>query len=114
VSVRVEFKLGMPGTNSWNGRWSGEERNYAIIKTMSISAADVLLGDKGERYFSYSFGDGWVASVTARVVPAGKRRAKSDGFSGYEWMVDSIIACGRILNDAQREALNGRAEAVQS
>ena len=28
----VVFELTMPGVGSWNGRWSGEGRYYAILK----------------------------------------------------------------------------------
>lgn len=99
--MRIEFKLSMPGRASWNGGWSGEEKNYSIVRNLSAASVAKLLGDKDERYWSYSFGDGWCAGVTARVVAPGKKLRKSDGFNGYDWMVDSILAHGSILNSAQ-------------
>ena len=103
------FTLSMPGCNSWNGRWSGEGRCYAITRNFT--------GKKGEEkgrtiattgYYHYSFGDGWAAGITVEhVTPAEARkaRAKSVGFCGYDWMVDSIIRHGKILNSLQEKDL---------
>ena len=92
----IEFKLSMPSRASWTKGWSGAERNYAITRQLTDKKAAELLGGREEASWSYSFGDGWVARVTARIVRAGDRRPKSDGFSGYDWMVNSIIDNGRI------------------
>jgi hypothetical protein len=94
--VRVEFRLAMPGCNSWNGRWSGEGRNYSIVRNLTDKKAAALLDGKARESWGYNFGDGWFASVEARVVPKGERLRKSDGFAGYEWMVSSILADGEI------------------
>lgn len=94
--MRIEFKLGMPGRNSWNGKWSGEERNYTKVVTMTDRKADVLLEGRVSRSWGYNFGDGWYAVVKARPVQKGERLRKSDGFCGYDWMVYSILADGEI------------------
>ena len=96
--TRIEFRLSMPGNNSWNGRWSGEGRNYSIVKSLPATKVLALLDGKDSRSWGYNFGDGWYASVTARIVPAGERLRKSDGFAGYEWMVESILADGDIYS----------------
>lgn len=101
----VAFELSMPQANSWNGKWSGEGRCYAIVKS--------YIGAKNEKraaelcakgYFHYSWEDGWGAAITVRAVDAAearKLRSKSVGFAGYEWMVTSILNYGVILADHQ-------------
>ncbi len=111
------FKLSMPGNNAWNGKWSGQNKQYLKIvnfgrtkkgitkaqKILNVPAAQRhAIDDSG--YYSYNFGDGWRAGVSVYHIddtypknePA-KLRRKSDGFCGYDWMVDSIIAHGEIL-----------------
>jgi len=95
------FKLSMPNNNSWNGKWSGDGRFYAIVKNFgktqkaNVKAQEIL--DTG--YFSYNFGDGWCAGISVTKVDAkesAKTRRKSLGFCGYDWMVESIIDKGMI------------------
>jgi hypothetical protein len=93
----ISFELSMPGANSWNGKWSGDGKCYAIVR--SYRKPMFKLG-----YYSYSFGDGWRAAVTVREcspAAARKLRKQSRGFCGYDWMVDRIVNYGKILNDAQ-------------
>jgi hypothetical protein len=92
MRVRVEFRLTMPGVNTWNGRWSGEGRNHSIVRALSRTEAEALLEGQPERSWRHRWDDGWCAEVTARIVPAGARLRKSDGFCGYDWMVRNIIA----------------------
>lgn len=92
------FELGMPCNNSWNGKWSGEGKQYLKADKMS------------ERYYknidrelpgvyTYSFGDGWVASITVKEITQSEynkiKRAKNS-FCGYEWMIESIVYRGEI------------------
>lgn len=92
MSERIEFRLSMPGVGSWNGRWSGDGRKYVIVRT--VRRADLpKLGDL-PRSWRYSWDDGWAASVSARVMTKGERKPKSDGFCGYDWMVNNIIRWG--------------------
>jgi len=91
---RIEFRLSMPGVNSWNNRWSGEGRNYSIVRKISDKWANKLFDGKETASWTHHFGDGWSARITARVVPTGERLKRSDGFCGYDWMVSNILAYG--------------------
>jgi len=96
-SIYLKFKLSMPNNNSWDGKWSGEGRNYTIVSKfpgsdISRERVNKIL-DAG--YFHYSFGDGWAAGVNVEEIDrasSAKARKASNGFCGYDWMVDSIIA----------------------
>jgi hypothetical protein len=91
---RIEFLLSMPSRGSWDGGWSGSKRRYAIVRKMTDEAATKLMGTSIERSWSHCWGDGWTAQVTARVVTAGERLKRSDGFCGYDWMVANILDHG--------------------
>ena len=99
---RIEFRLSMPNVGSWNGRWSGEGRNYTIVRKISDSWVSKLLSGKNSASWSHRWGDGWSAHISARIVPVGERLKKSDGFYGYDWMVSNILAYGNTngKNDA--------------
>ena len=105
MSVLV-YTLSMPGRNSWNGRWSGEDRIYAITRPIRNSKkarekADAILA--GRRY-SYRWPDGWCAAISVSEVSAREAaaiRRKSAGFCGYGWMVQSIEADGDIYGPDQ-------------
>lgn len=101
----LSFILSMPNNNSWNNKWSGEENLYVItrsfLKINSAQAQEIL--DKG--YFYYNFGDGWGSRISVKQVTsheAAKLRKKSQGFCGYDWMVDEIIQHGEILGPQRR------------
>jgi hypothetical protein len=102
--IRVEFKLSMPGKASWDGHWSGEGKHYARVQTITNKAAVKLFGsdwnhrpaEDTRRSFSYNWSDGWSAQVTVRIMFAGEKARKSDGFAGYDWMIDSILRHGEI------------------
>lgn len=97
-SMHFAFTLSMPGVNSWNGRWSGENRVHARVKSFSArSWKEKLVKLVG--YHTYSFGDGWMAGVDVTVVDADtkkKLQKASAGFCGYDWMIDSLIHHGEI------------------
>ena len=69
---KIEFSLTMPSIGSWNGRWSGEGRNYLKYKNLSKREMG-FLGLGGNKVFcekkswGYRWDDGWGASVIARV-----------------------------------------------
>lgn len=91
----LAFELTMPGCGSWNGRWSGE--GYVFARTRTTRSQTVV--DRAVGQYSYSWDDGWRASITVRVVTpaeAAKLRKQSLGFMGYEWMIDDIMAFGEI------------------
>ena len=91
MEKRVEFRLSMPSVGSWNGRWSGADKNYVIIKRLGKKKLEFLgLDSNKQTSWHYNFGDGWTAMVTARILEKGER-IKSNGFCGYDWMVRSIM-----------------------
>jgi len=101
--MNIAFILSMPNVGSWNGKWSGENSVYAIVKSVSgkkrIAKLQSLVGS-----YSYNFGDGWRAAIAVQIVDAKEARQIrriSSGFCGYEWMVDSIISDGAIYGPTQ-------------
>lgn len=92
--ARVEFRLSMPSRGSWNGGWSGADRNYAIVRSLTTAQLDALMEGEPKRSWFHRWDDGWCAQITARVMSPGERVKKSDGFSGYDWMVANILAYG--------------------
>ena len=93
----VKFSLSMPNVGSWDRKWSGEGRTYAVVKNIHKNKCTLKDGD----YFRYNFGDGWSAGVQVSIIDsseAAKIRRKSAGFCGYEWMVESIIKHGKIIS----------------
>ena len=105
------FELTMPHRNSWNGMWSGEGNLYAIVKNFGKSKkAENLCNTILEKTsYSYSWSDGWGARVrvyAADVREANKIRRKSQGFCGYDWMVDSIIKRQKILTSTEAKAID--------
>lgn len=104
---RVEFRLTMPNNNSWNGKWTGDEKNYTIKKNLSNKAVERLLGDKESDNWYHNFGDGWGANVEATIIPKGQRLKKSDGFCGYDWMVSNIMCYGSTSEPKKNVAIPG-------
>jgi hypothetical protein len=96
------FTLSMPNTGSWNGRWTGEKNLHYLSRRLSKDKEAALDG----KSFHYDFGDGWCAGISCKKVDA-KTNAKmnklSSGFCMYDWMVDSIVEFGKILNSNQRQ-----------
>ncbi len=121
----LSFQLTMPNVGSWNGKWTGADRKYYVVKTLNNGTADKIMeGAKsyplyegtfvrkqvGEtplrKTYHYDFGDGWTAGVTVEFIDSkegSKRRKQSCGFAGYDWMIDSIIRFDEILNERQRK-----------
>ena len=98
----LSFQLTMRGNNSWNGRWSGDEKLYYRFRKVQKEREGKLDGQR----FAYSFGDGWVANVVVEKIDAKEKRRrqqKSDGFAGYDWMIDEILEHGRILRVEERK-----------
>lgn len=119
----LSFELTMPNKGSWNGKWSGEDRKYFIVRKFDNKVADkimegaetspiyegffapVKVGETPARKsYYYGWNDGWGANVRVEYVDAreaNKRRKNSAGFCGYDWMVDSIINYDEILSSDQ-------------
>jgi hypothetical protein len=86
----------MPGKASWNGRWSGEDKNYLAYRRLRVPTLERLgleLGATGKAWH-HQWNDGWCARIHARILAENERPRKSDGFCGYEWMVDNILVYG--------------------
>lgn len=86
----IAFTLTMPSTSSCN--WTGSYKNYVVVSKVKN---DKVI----EPSYTYSFGDGWVAQVKTQTVTrqdAQALRRTSDGFCGYDWMIDSILTHGSI------------------
>ena len=94
--MKICFELSMPNRASWNGRWSGEADLYARVRDFVRSRDEMELAKSilAKPNYSYDFGDGWRANVSVRAVTSPEARKierRSRGFSGYDWMIDSII-----------------------
>lgn len=116
----LAFELSMPGRNSWNGGWSGEKKRYVIVKSFrgkkrEEKAAKIL----ARGYYSYSWEDGWRAGIEVKQVDAKQAaslRRVSDGFCGYNWMVQTILDYGEPMAEPMadhevREYLRTKKEA---
>ena len=102
---KLLFILTMPNVGSWNGKWTGEGRVYARARNAK------QYPDCKEGSYHYSWGDGWGANVEVRkvtVAEANKYIKKTAGFCGYDWMIDSIIECGQILNTSEKKKNIGK------
>jgi len=99
----LAFQLHMPNPPSWNGRWSGENRQHVIVKNLGRSQkAERQAKELDGRVFCHHWDDGWTARIVVHVVDAAEARRLrrvSCGFSGYDWMVESILRDGEIRND---------------
>lgn len=111
--MKISFQLTMPNVGSWNGKWTGADKKYYVIRSYRGHEANKILGkffQEGQKtVFRYDFGDGWIAAVTMEVVDTkegNKRQKASAGFCGYEWMIDEILKHGRILTKQERYLQN--------
>lgn len=110
--MHISFQLTMPNNNSWNGRWSGEDRKY--IRVLTVSDAKKTR-EKFEKLFGnhyYNFGDGWGANVEVKEVTGAEKRKlvkQSAGFCGYDWMIESLRWHGKILNSTQQREFTSAA-----
>lgn len=98
----LAFTLSMPGKGSWNGKWSGEGRPFVIVRNLGQSKAARAKGEALTGDYGYAWDDGWRANVNVREVDAKEARqlrAKSVGFFGYGWMVDSLLRHGDIRTE---------------
>jgi len=103
--MNLSFQLTFPKVNTWDGNFTGSDKNYIIAKSVSKIDYNRIMGQSSTKSFSYDFGDGWIAKIEIKKID--KKQVKniqktSDGFMNYEWMADSIINFGEILNDEQR------------
>lgn len=92
----IVFKLTMPRNNSWNGRWSGDDKIHIITKPDKYVPKDRV----GKSYH-YDFGDGWCAQIDVIKMNGNSSEYRklvknNNGFCGYDWMVGSIISVDKI------------------
>lgn len=111
----VSFELTMPNVGSWNGKWTAADNKYYHIVSLNKEQKRKVteLINSLKTSFYYNFGDGWGANVKMELVDgreAGKRRKKSKGFSGYQWMCAEILEHGRILTLSERDELKRKNE----
>lgn len=102
--MNVAFILTMPGVGSRNGKWSGEGKLFAKVVMLGHAKARELDG----KSFHYYWSDGWGARVQCKIVKGAEIRQinkTTQGFCGYEWMIDSIRTHGKIMDDAKIEEL---------
>ena len=102
--MNICFTLSMPNRGSWNGGWSGEGTLYAIVKNFGRGKRAEAQAQRilSQGLWYYRWNDGWGASISAKEVSTAESRQirqKSKGFSGYDWMVESILVRGKILAD---------------
>ena len=98
----LQFTLSMPGKGSWNGKWSGEGNLYAKVRKFSSSKKNQANPFLKEDTYSFSWPDGWRASVNVKEIDSATARKvnkASRGFCGYDWMIDSILSKGYITAD---------------
>ena len=96
--VYLAFELSMPQNNTWNGKWSGENKTHVVTEQIDDPFAE-LICDRSP--YKHDFGDGWTAQINVTRVTnlrAEQLNELSDGFHGYKWMVDSIISKRRITS----------------
>jgi hypothetical protein len=92
----------MPNRGSWNGQWSGQNNLYAVVRDFKKDTAEKILSHSS---YYYRWDDGWGASIAVRKVDgveSRKIKKASQGFCGYEWMIDSIVEYGKIYADHQK------------
>jgi hypothetical protein len=89
----VIFELSMSSNNSWNRRWSVEDKKHTVSRKLPPDKEKEIVG----RSFSYAFGDGWTACVSVRYP--NPREKATNSFQGYNWMINSIINTGKIKKE---------------
>lgn len=100
-STYLSFTLNMPSRGSWNGKWSGENYLFVIIKKFNGKKGRERANKVLEKsYHHYSWSDGWAAGIDIKEINGEEAKGlkrRSQGFCGYDWMVDSILERGEII-----------------
>lgn len=79
----LRFEITMPNNNAWDGKDRGNKGSHFAFRNVDKKTADRLDG----KNFYYNFGDGWGCNIKVTK----NKRCNTNGFRGYEWMIDSII-----------------------
>jgi len=96
----IVFRLTMAKVPTWNGTWSGADKVFVRRRLDSVVPASVV-----GRVFIYEWDDGWSVRISVEKVSAAKAAGiakQSKSFCGYDWMIDSIIKYGEILDERAR------------
>lgn len=112
----VVFILTMPGVGSWNRKWTGADKLYCRTRSYPFNKKTILTESVLGRVLayenrSYDFCDGWIANVRIMVCTAQEKKnydKKSQGFCGYEWMIDEIEKYKRILTKQERDKIRNK------
>jgi len=102
--TKALFTLTMPGVNTWNGHWSGDGKLFCKERT-AFMRGKAVFPKLEEGNYGYDFGDGWFANVNVKFVTPTEAKAamkRSQGFCGYEWMIDDLCRIGRIRTYGER------------
>jgi hypothetical protein len=97
-AMHFAFLLTMPNNNAWNGKWSGEGRVYARVKSFTQRRYKERLKKLVGNHY-YNFCDGWGANVEVKLVDGDTKRKllkQTAGFCGYDWMITSLMDHGSI------------------
>lgn len=114
--IWLGFELTMPNVGSWNGRWTGSDDLHHISRKVSLDKLKEIMKDDNTENFHYDFGDGWAANVKVYPITVKENEEKqklSKGFSGYEWMIDSILDIGEIMTNDERWDYKKKKEIAQ-
>jgi hypothetical protein len=84
----LQFELTISNHNTCDGIIENKGRYFIHLNVAKLKA-NKLNG----RNFRYSFGDGWETTITVSK----NKRQKSNGFLGYDWMVDDILKYDKIF-----------------
>lgn len=93
------FSLYMPNPPTYNSKWLLEEEDHTVARSFTDSEFAKLPDNILGVHFFY-WDDGWIAQIFVRQVDLREKRnrlKKSSGFCGYEWMVESLIERGKII-----------------
>lgn len=101
----IIFRLTMVKVPTWDGTWSGADKVFVRRRLDSVVPASVV-----GRVFIYEWDDGWSVRISVEKVSAVEAigiAKQSKGFCGYDWMIDSIIKYGEILDERGRAKKDG-------
>ena len=101
----IIFRLTMVKVPTWDGTWSGADKVFVRRRLDSVVPASVV-----GRVFTYEWDDGWSVRISVEKVSTVEAigiAKQSKGFCGYDWMIDSIIKYGEILDERGRAKKDG-------
>ena len=98
INMILRFEITMPNNNAWNGVDTGNKGGHYAFRNVDKATADKL---DGTNHY-YNFGDGWGANVKVKK----ERKCKTQGFRGYDWMIDEILEYGEIKKVDERRYSN--------